>query len=136
MYPHSAWLGQDNNSPESFILLDFEIRVILKRVKLRNGHNGTGRGGTKDFIIESSLDEQTWIRILDATFTTNPTPANTCPRAPLETFEFSEQRVAQFAKFTIKSYYGNWGGGLQYINFDFIQPEPQKCQKDQLCPGN
>ena len=134
-FPLSYWVGQQRNNPESYIMFDFGTVVIIEGISLRNGHNQNSLDrSTKDFKIDVSMDEENWTSVFSGTFMSNPTIVTSCPRAALEKFTFQKKVLAKTAKFIVLTYYGD-GPALQYINFDYIQPEPKRCPKDILCPS-
>ena len=44
------WVGPDNNSPPGMFILDFGVRIILKKVKLQNSPNHSRDHGTNGFM--------------------------------------------------------------------------------------
>ena len=134
--PTSFWIGPDQNAPVGFITFDFGTDVIVEGVTVRNGQNGHHNDRTtEDFRIEVSRDEKTWTFAFAGTLQPNPLTASNCPKARIEKFEFGKKVAARFVKLITVSNYGSNGAALQYVHFDFIQPQAKKCPRDSLCPG-
>ena len=109
------WVGPEDNNPPATFTLDFGVRVILKKVFLRNSHNHISHDrGTQGFQLEVSEDANTW-KVTTTGVLQNPINV-ACANLPNEPFEVNA--VARFLRFEVTSYYDS-GPALNRIQFEF-----------------
>jgi hypothetical protein len=73
--------------------------------------------GTKDFTLEVSYDNTNWNMVVADTLA-SVKDYDLC-ELPLETFDAPAH--GRYIRFTYLTYYGSWGGGLNYISWEFLE---------------
>ena len=110
---YNFWLaGFQNTSSQGFTLkVDICARLIAG-CQIKNKGKGRFSGyGTKEFIILGSKNKDgPWEALLEGQL--NDTRGQA---APLLNFNFEEPVEIKFLKFELVSYWGWYGGGLQYF---------------------
>lgn len=118
----SFWLGRDR-MPGEFVTIDLGEIFNLTSFVLQNTHNRSANDrGTRDFILETSLDGSVYTTAVSATLASVFGTGNSIP---LETFALSTPVLGRYVKFTAVNFYTN-GAGLNELSVygNAIIPEP------------
>ena len=126
------WLAPTQSQGE--FVLDLETEMVVNSIEIVNTHHAERR-------LRSARDVEVWVG-LDLndpwTFLGNaslPDSRNDPDPGILHEYEVVEPSSARYVKFRLISYYGDWGGGLQYfavkgsqINTKQVRPYPPQQQ--------
>ena len=107
------WLMTDKGvTGEGFIIKVDNCERMISGIQIQNkGKGSTVPIGTRNFCVSgSSTENGSWQILLEAEL-----EDSTQKLASLTNFTFSEPVEIQYIKFDLISYWGEWGGGLQYF---------------------
>ena len=91
------------------------VGVHLKNIKHRTTQAHLPSRATRSFRISGVLRESgPWEQLLEAEFE-NPLPEG-APAPTVQTLYFKEAVEVQYLRFDLDTYWGNWGGGLDYFS--------------------
>ena len=110
------WLAdREKTTGEGFTMKVNDCPRVVAGFQIKNKGQGLDTGiATKDFRVSGSLNEDgPWETLLEEQL--SDTKDKGSPPAPLLTFTFEEPVKVQFLKFDLISYWGPYGGGLQYF---------------------
>ena len=112
------WLAPDKTQAE--FVLDLGCKKIVNLVELVNTHNGDHRDrGTKEFKVWVSRNKAgPWHQVV-RDILQNPLHEPDPLSWPVRKFLFKPRPDVRFAKFKLISWYGRWGGGLQFFNVEY-----------------
>merc|ERR1739848_813693 len=109
------WLVNNGKTGDrARLYMAFQCSRTIKGFLLKNTHHGERNSrSTKDFTISisDSLDG-TWTDILNESLP----DARNVSLVPVLNFELENKVDAKVVRFQIDSFYGSWGGGLQYFS--------------------
>ena len=130
---YNYWLADEKNTThQGFIVkLDTCARMIAGFQIKNKGKGSHNIRATKEFRLLGSMNENGPWKILEEDElidTTGGKPAS------LLNYTFDEPVEIQFLKFEMVSYWGQWGGGLQYLAAVLAKSKQQKfCTIEKRC---
>ena len=110
------WLAPTNYKGHGFTIKFANSKLDVTGVLIKNAKfkTGSSQRATKSFTVSGSLEANgPWELLLEEEFDNPLTEGAPPPR--VQTFYFKEAAKVKFLRFNLKSYWGDYGGGLDYF---------------------
>ena len=111
------WLAPNNYKGHGFTIKFANSKLDVTGVLIKNAKfkSGSSQRATKSFSVYGSLEaDGPWELLLEEEFD-NPLTEG-APPPIVQTFYFKKAAKVKFLRFDLKSYWGDYGGGLDYFD--------------------